>query len=94
MKYYTLTTIVCVATDLITSLVMLIMAGKHEAMSVVFLAMLFIVTVYFYIDTYFIFWTGKLSFLVSEEFKMLLPKAFLGIGSGFKEELSCAGNNK
>jgi hypothetical protein len=90
LKFYTLGSLVCVAVDLIASLVLLILAGNSN-LPCAFLAMLFVVTIYFYIDTWFIFWCVKLRFVVEDEFQMEMPKALLGFGQQFRQILSCVG---
>lgn len=91
LKFYTLGSLVCIAVDLIASLVLLILAGNSN-LPCAFLAMLIIVTIYFYIDTWFIFWCVKLRFVVDDEFQMELPKALLGFGMQFRQMFSCVGN--
>lgn len=73
--------------DLLASLVCLIMAAKKEwAISMVYLAQLFVVTVYFYTDVVIILYGLKLNLQMPMKLKVPVPMAMIGFGSSLKAE--------
>lgn len=77
---YTITSAVCLVIDLLSTLIIIIMASLQDA-KLVYLAMLLIVTAYFYMDTWLIWYALLTRFKMPLAWQTPVLKACFGAGS-------------
>lgn len=79
LKIYALLTLTLIIVELVATLVILIFAGQG-ADKYAYATQFLLVTVYFYMDLYYILYVVHLRFRLPAEYRVMVPLAFVGFG--------------